>query len=198
MSLIEKHVETIIFDGPQGSGKTTAVNFLSSTYGFIQLRGIPDAQNLAKNSLVENWSYTNQLLKQKLQDAKPYIIDRCIWSFITYESNKRGFERLLFRLGNESFRDSVKNANYKLVLLDSEPDLCFERKKGKSSPYAWKSIDEVRKEVMCYRRLQSRLRGAGFNVICLQNNSSLEYFKNNLHNLLMGGEENDSFKEENN
>lgn len=182
MSNCEQTGLVIIFDGPQGSGKTTATNFLSDSLGYRGIRGIPEADSLQVNKLPQNWLYTHQTLINNYK-SDILIVDRCLWSFVSFESHKRGHFELLYRLGLEQFRRTFNKIDYTLILLASEPDKCIDRKKHKISPYKWNTSKQVEDEVLRYDKLFANLRIDNVNVERLENNNSLDSFFNNLLDL---------------
>ena len=151
----------IVFEGVEGSGKSTQCRLLSERLTLegisnIRLRepgGTETGENirawLAGGSDIDRFSelfllsaarsaLVKQKLKPSLVEKKVVVLDRYIYSTIAYQGFARGIRRnIIDRINGIATEDLDP---HKVFLLDIDPEISFERKKDNISD-RWESED---------------------------------------------------------
>ena len=176
-------LELIIFEGPQGVGKTTSTQYLTDR-GFILERGIPTGQELMSNGSLQNWRSSIDLLNQPTGPSTR-VLDRCLWSIVAFNQRlKPNQSELIYRLGREAFKRALGNRNYALVFIDSTAEECYLRKSADSGVMRFTSFDQYVEEITIYRNLYQRLADDGFPVTQLINTQDINFLYQSI-NLIM-------------
>jgi len=170
----------ILVEGPQGSGKTTAVNHLSEL-GYIPIRGIPDGDELSTNREVENWKRCCGIYEDCLSstNGKTVAMDRSIWSLVAYNIRKKPEQReLIYRLGRNIFQRRLTGfTSPTLLFLEADPETCYGREDHKGR-HSLLSPEQSCQEVEVYGWLAGQLERDGFVVRRLVNSGiSQAHFK---------------------
>lgn len=176
--------EVVIFEGPQGSGKTTCTDFFESR-GYVKVRGIPEGEELIRNSNLQNWDRTTSILKDHLDYSGGRIVmDRSILSLIAFQMRKRPTDsKFFYDLGRNNLCRTLSGINYRVVFLAGDPSQQYERNMADTTPAALKSFTEYLEEGDTYDLLFQRLYGDNFNVKKLVNKGTLKELEDDLRNI---------------
>lgn len=179
--------KVLIFEGVQGSGKTSAVAHLSRL-GHLSMRGIPTNQELEKNRRAESWKRSLEIfeLSMNRENGNVVALDRSLWSQIAYMIRLNPKRRtLIYSLAKEIFqRRTMNNPEYAIVFLDVSPEISYGREE-RTSLGSRASAEEVVREVEVYQWLMKNLKRDGFNIIRIPNDSiTEEEFKEKLRQLV--------------
>ena len=151
----------IVFEGVEGSGKSTQCRLLSERLTLegisnIRLRepgGTETGENirawLAGGSDIDRFSelfllsaarsaLVKQKLKPSLVEKKVVVLDRYIYSTIAYQGFARGIRRNIIDSINSIATECLDP--HKAFLLDIDPEISFERKRNNISD-RWESED---------------------------------------------------------
>lgn len=168
MSEIQRGPNIVIFEGAQGSGKTSATQCFSEN-GYKKVRGIPTGPELLQNSEAQNWRQSCLILTKVAENGDFHALDRSLVSLIAFNMRKRPKEEdLIYNLGVSMFRRSVNGKSYCVVAINAKADECLTRE-DKASVVAIGSLEEAQREVETYSRLVEKLRTDGLNIISVDN-----------------------------
>ena len=162
----EQLSKLVIFEGVQGSGKTTAAGRLA-VRGYVTLRGIPSGEDLAANKEWQNWRQSQAILEVVTSESGSMIaLDRSIWSLVAYNIRKNPEHcHLLYKLGRNRFKKSLpEGTNCTLVILDSSPETVFAREEDRGDHF-YLTPEDAMDEAKIYDWLVQRLEGDGFDVV---------------------------------
>jgi dTMP kinase len=151
----------IVFEGAEGSGKSTQCRLLSerltsegiSNIRFREPGGTDTGENirtwLAEGSDIDKFSelfllsaariaLVKQKLKPSLVEKRVVVLDRYIYSTIAYQGFARGIRKDIIDSINSIATEGLNP--HKAFLLDIDPEISFERKKDNISD-RWESED---------------------------------------------------------
>ncbi|MEC8890817.1 MAG: dTMP kinase [Chloroflexota bacterium] len=151
----------IVFEGVEGSGKSTQCRLLSerltsegiSNIRFREPGGTDTGENirtwLAEGSDIDKFSelfllsaariaLVKQKLKPSLMEKRVVVLDRYIYSTIAYQGFARGIRRNIIDSINSIATEGLDP--HKAFLLDIDPEISFERKRNNISD-RWESED---------------------------------------------------------
>lgn len=179
-----ENLKIVFVEGPQGSGKTTAASYIES-FGYRLIRGIPTSNFLIENSERKNWEESLAILNKHMQDEKPFVMDRSIWSLAVFMMRKRReYSNLVYRVAKNMFYRRMMGTQYKVLVLLSPAHECIKRA-NPDSLLSLKNIRDVEDEIFAYQRLIDQLNYDGIEVCAIYNqNISLSDFFNRIARLL--------------
>lgn len=181
--MVERQIKLVMFEGPQGSGKTTASLFLSEN-GYKNSRGIPLGEQLVLNCESENWRQSLKFLQETVESDDNFTMDRSIWSLVVFNMRKKPDNgQLIYNLGKSLFQRRIGNTNYRIAILVSRAEECLGREE-KNSIVAIRDIEEAQEEVDAYDTLAHCLEKDGLKVARINNSGiSKEEFLASLEQL---------------
>lgn len=160
----------VLFEGPQGSGKTSAANYLKN-HGYQINRGIPPAEFLVKNSPIKNWLESILLLEDVINNNRYSVFDRSLWSLVAFHMQRnKNWAHLFFNLGVDYFTTTLVTTSTQLVFLDSSAENCMERNRDDKTLVSLSSLEEYKRECDTYNQLKDRLTNRGVKVNTIENN----------------------------
>lgn len=180
----EGQPKIVIFEGAQGSGKTSATRFLEER-GYRVVRGIPTGEQLLTNKGIDNWKQSIEIFRKVSKDDSPLTMDRSLISLIAYGMRvKPPAAELIYRVGSAIFQRCAVGLDYCLIILNCTPQDSLSRE-NQSSIVAIGSLDNAQKEINIYKSLMQRLKADSF-AVHLLNNSGLpkEDFFDAIDNIL--------------
>lgn len=164
----EGHPKVVIFEGAQGSGKTSATRFLGQD-GYKIVRGIPTGQQLIINRGADSWKQSIEIFRNVSNDMSPSTMDRSLVSLIAYGMRvKPHAAELIYRVGSSIFQRCTAGIDYCLIILNCTPHDSLSRE-DQISVMAIDSLDNAQKEIDTYKLLMLRLKADGFTVHLLNN-----------------------------
>ncbi len=164
-----RHSE-LFLDGPQGSGKTTTTNLLSSKTGLQKARGIPTGEELLRLERWQIWLRTVRLTRNR----NNFISDRSIISLWAYDRRKFPEQsEKVDRSGLNILKVVLEtHQNCCFILLDASPETCFDRQQPGKCKLS--TIEEVRAEIEQYENIYKILQKAGQPVFRFSNEGTQE------------------------
>lgn len=149
---------SIILEGSQGAGKTTAATYLAQILEANLQRGIPQSELLKINSEPQNWQESYAVLVQDQAEGIT-IFDRSLVSLIAYNMRTRpNYRELVYRLGASFLQRAVASTPHCFVFLEATPEECLMRQ-NMNTVCALGNLDVIKEEIRIYSEIAERLRG---------------------------------------
>lgn len=151
----------IFIDGPQGAGKTTCAEVLSSDLGYTKIRGIPTGEELARLDRWQVWLKSVRLGKSN----EDFVSDRSVLSLWAYDRSQYPEDSTRVDKFALKIIDKIciQNRQCLFILLDLPPHICLERQLPGVCQLS--SIEAMQQEIDQYRHIYEVMRENSLHIL---------------------------------